>query len=198
VAKSKHRRRTDPKPSHEGPFLPPWASITIGVLAILLGLWLIAKPFESLQALRLYVSAGLIIAGIGEATSGRPKDMPWLSAVVGAVVILAGLAVLLIPGLTLTWTATIVGLGLFTAGLIRIVEGISTPEDRLVRVGGGVAMLIIGLLALASPDVTVKTVALLVGPATFVFGIGQILAAFPASAPASAGTTGQRPSPHGR
>lgn len=195
---SKHRsahKTTPAKPAE--PLVPQWLAITIGALAILLGLWLTAKPFESLQALRLYASAGLVMVGIGQATSGRPKEMPWLSIVVGAVVVLMGVAVLLVPGLTVRWTAVLVGVGLFTYGLIAIVEAFSAPNERFLHLAIGIGMVIIGLLSVASPDATVKTVALLVGPATIVFGVRQIfLALSKEQAPASGPSP--RLSPHGR
>jgi uncharacterized membrane protein HdeD (DUF308 family) len=81
------------------------------------------------------------------------------------LLILTGLAALVLPGLTVSAIAIVVGVGMAVGGLSRIVGGVRGRVDgRFAAIVGGLAALILGVLALTWPDVTVLVVAVLVGP----------------------------------
>src|SRR6266545_1783514 len=133
-----------------------WLSVAIGLAATAVGLSLTFKPFSSLHVLILLATASLIIAGAGELISGRPPTHLWLSRALGLVLIVTGIAVLILPDVTIGLLAIVVGVGLVISGL---------------------ALVALGVVAASWPDLTVLGVALLVGPAAVILGIGQIIRA---------------------
>src|SRR6266545_6348350 len=154
-----------------------WLSVAIGLAATAVGLSLTFKPFSSLHVLILLATASLIIAGAGELISGRPTTHLWLSRALGLVLIVTGIAVLILPDVTIGLLATVVGVALVIGGLTRVVAGVRGPSDRFVLIISGLALVALGVVAASWPDLTVLGVALLVGPAAVILGIGQIIRA---------------------
>jgi uncharacterized membrane protein HdeD (DUF308 family)/acetyl esterase/lipase len=154
---------------------PAWLSVAMGVATIAVGLSLTFKPFSSLGTLILLAAASLIIAGAGELISGRPPTNLWLSRSLGLFLIATGVAVLILPDVTIGLLATVVGVGLVIGGLARVFAGVRGPDDRFVLIISGLALVVLGGIALSWPDLTVLGVALLVGPAAVILGIGQII-----------------------
>lgn len=151
-----------------------WLAIAIGVAAIAVGLSLTFKPFSSLDALILLAAASVIVAGAGELISGCPAAPLWLSRAAGLILIVTGIAVLTLHDVTIGLLATVVGVGLVIGGLARIIAGVRSPDDRFVLIISGLACLVLGSVALSWRDLTILAVALLVGPAAIILGIGQI------------------------
>jgi uncharacterized membrane protein HdeD (DUF308 family)/alpha-beta hydrolase superfamily lysophospholipase len=154
--------------------LPWWVEFLLGLAAVAIGCAITTKPFASLGVLVVLVAAALILTGISEIASAesaliRRAGLAWL--VLGGVVALW-------PDLTIRGLAILVGTGLFVGGLLRIVSGIrGTVDERLIAFLSGVARSVFGSLALSWPDVTVLVLALLVGPAMILFGLGQVASA---------------------
>jgi uncharacterized membrane protein HdeD (DUF308 family) len=151
-------------------------SLVVGICAVVLGATLTLKPFSSLEAPVIYIAAALVVAGVGELVS--EAEAPWASRIAGVLLILTNLAALVLPGLTVSAVAIVVGVGMVVGGLSRIVGGVRGRVDgRFAAIVGGLAGLILGVLALTWPDVTVLVVAVLVGPLAVIFGIRQIIRA---------------------
>ena len=147
--------------------------LAIGLCTVVLGAALTLKPFTSLDALVIYIALALALAGIGELLSDG--DDRWPSRIAGALLIATALLALLLPGLTVSAVALVVGAGMVIGGLAKIAAGLrGRVESRFAPVVGGVAGVIVGVLALSWPDVTVLVVALLVGPLAVILGILQI------------------------
>lgn len=155
--------------------LPWWSSIVLGLACVLLGLALLAKPFASLSVLVLIVAANFIFTGVSELVDNRTSTRSRLMTAAGLGWIAAGLVALAWPALTIRGMAVIVGITMLIGGLARIFAGIRrTADDRWISLLSGLAHLAFGVLALTWPDVSVLVVALLVGPAISLFGVGQI------------------------
>jgi len=76
-------------------------------------------------------------------------------------------------------------------GLARLAGGLrGTRDERVASIVGGLASVVLGVLALAWPDVTILVVAVLVGPLAIILGVRQIVRALrhaPSGAPAPRG-----------
>lgn len=159
--------------------LPRWLTALIGVLAIGFGVVLAVRPFASLGAMILMLSLGLILSGLGQFggdARGGARGLP--HALAGAVWILAGLAILFVPGLTIRALALIVGISLIFGGLVRLGSiRRGSWDDRVSGALLGLSTIVLGVLALAWPDVTVFLLAAIFGVQLVIFGVDQILAA---------------------
>lgn len=154
--------------------VPWWGAAALGVAAIGVGVAITTKPFTSLGVLVGLVAAAFILVGVAELTSGHDRLAHW--AGLGWVAV--GVAIAAWPGLTVRSLALIAGVSLIAGALPRIVSGIrGGPDGRVVPLFSGVSRAIFGVLALSWPDVTVLVLALLVGPAMMLFGIGQVAGA---------------------
>ena len=101
----------------------------IGVLAILVGILCLARPFQTATALALLLGAFWIVAGVieffhgvaGDSTTGRG----W--AIAGGVLsVIAGIVVLAYPGASLIVLALLFGIWLIVLGAVTIAGGLST------------------------------------------------------------------------
>jgi uncharacterized membrane protein HdeD (DUF308 family)/alpha-beta hydrolase superfamily lysophospholipase len=154
--------------------IPRWAALALGILMVIAGVILVTRPFASLGVLILLVSLGSVLSGLGELTSGHPVDRR-LAVVVGVAWIGVGVGILLWPGLGLRGLAFVVAVALIVSGIVRLVGALRGTEDqRLAAVLLGVASLILGVVALAWPDITLLVVAVVFGVWLVVSGLSRI------------------------
>jgi uncharacterized membrane protein HdeD (DUF308 family)/alpha-beta hydrolase superfamily lysophospholipase len=153
----------------------PWQlALVLGVGAVLIGLAITFKPFNSLGVLVVLVAVALVVTGISEIASARTSLARWG----GVAWIAAGVVVVAWPGLSIRALAIFVGVSLLIGGVLRIASAArGDTDDRLVAGISGLAHAIFGALALSWPDITLLVVALLVGPAMILFGLGQAASA---------------------
>jgi uncharacterized membrane protein HdeD (DUF308 family) len=156
---------------------PARLSAAIGAAAIAVGLSLMFKPFSSLRTLILLGAAGLIVAGAGELIGAGHGARSWRSRALGLILIGTAVIILVLPGESIRLFAAVVGAGLVFGGVVRVVAGLRVPDDRFVLVVSGLACIVLGGIALSWRDLTVLAVALLIGPAAVILGIGQIIRA---------------------
>lgn len=161
-------------------------SIAVGLAAVAVGGWLMFKPLSSLHVLILLVAGSLMVAGVGEAIPRRSPAEPWSARLLGPILILTGITVVLLPERAIGLLTSVTGGGLLLGGALRVLGGRRNRADRFVSIVGGLTCTVLGSLALSWRDLTALVIALLVGPAAVVLGIGQILRAIsPDGSPAS-------------
>ena len=98
------------------------------------------KPFSSRDVLILLVAASLIAAGSGELVSARSRSNPWPARPFGMVLIVAGVAVLIWPDVTIGLLTRLVALGLMLGALIRVADSARGPQDRFVLIVSRLAL----------------------------------------------------------
>lgn len=135
----------------------------VGGVLVLLGAWLVLRPFAALTALVLTVAAALVVAGAGELVPRDAAAPAWRRAraagyLLAAVVLLAWPAAGVRVVAVTVAAALLVG-GVTDLGAARTVRG----RDRVDGVVGGATSVVLGLLALAWPDVTVLVVSVVFG-----------------------------------
>lgn len=208
-----------------GTRLPPAVTITVGVVCALLGAAVVLRPFASLALLVVAIVAGAVVLGVAELVGdddpaatgsaardpgagrtrraahavGRPR---WTRAARGGLFLALAVAVLVWPAPTIVVVAVLVGVGLVVAGVLDGVEGVrSSGVDRWARLALGAASVVLGVLALAWPDVTVLVVAVVFGVRLVVLGVRLVLAgvrrrrarATPGEGPVALDTPGAAP-----
>jgi uncharacterized membrane protein HdeD (DUF308 family)/alpha-beta hydrolase superfamily lysophospholipase len=152
-----------------------WVGLALGILCIVLGAILLTRPFSSLAVLILVVAIAAVVAGISDIAGREREASPRLTAVVGSGWILVGIAILVWPGLSLRGLALIVGIALIVSGGARIASAIrGTADQRGAAILLGAASVILGLAALAWPDITLLVVAVVFGIRLILVGLAGI------------------------
>ena len=98
-----------------------------------------------------------------------------LAAVLGLLGIMAGLVVMRRPGESLLAVLLILGIWLVVTGIVDLVRAFASARDRGLRLLAAVFDLVLGGLILALPDVSLKTLALLIGIAFIVRGVLSVV-----------------------
>jgi uncharacterized membrane protein HdeD (DUF308 family) len=109
------------------------------------------------------------------------KGNAWLLVVLGALAVVAGLAALVFPGVTLFSLILIFGWFAIVSGVVQIFHAFSAPTT----VGGkvlvgllGLVTVALGIWALVLPGATLGAFILLLAAFFFISGVLQIVAAF--------------------
>ena len=146
-----------------------------GVIGAIAGILAIAYPSITLLALALIAGINLLVLGVMSLVDAFSNDGDTttrvLAAVLGLLGIIAGLVVMRRPGETLLAVLIVVGIWLVVSGVVDFVRAIANAENRGLRVLGALFDIVLGGLILALPDVSLGTLAVLIGIAFVVRGV---------------------------
>lgn len=147
----------------------PWAlSLVVGAGCAALGVVLVVRPFLSLAVLVVLLAAGLVAHGIAELLR---RDAPWLRLGLALGWVAAGVLVLVVPGLTIGGLVLVVGIALVLSGAIGAVRALQgSGGDRWTALALAGASVLLGIVALAWPDVTVLVIAAVLGARLVLLG----------------------------
>jgi uncharacterized membrane protein HdeD (DUF308 family) len=142
--------------------------IVVGILSVGAGVLALVYPGITLLALALITGINLLILGtmgIVDAIASGEADgaARVLAAVLGLLGLIAGLVLIKRPGESLLALVVILGVWFVVSGVIELARLITIPGSRGIRALGGIAEVVLGILILALPDVSLKTVAILAG-----------------------------------
>lgn len=147
--------------------LPRWAEGIIGAALLILGLVLVLQPFASIGLLLTLLGIAPIAFGIAELLrrGESAARLRWLRQTAAVILIVLGIAVLLLPGLTLRWAVILLGIALLVQGVreLATLGGETTRVRRWAQLCSGIATILFGVLALVWRDVTVLVVGALFG-----------------------------------
>lgn len=154
--------------------VPWWAIVACGALSAVAGVLAIAFPKITLLALALISGTNLLALGglaIGEALGDDDEDGRTLRIVLGVVAVLAGIVVLRRPGDVVLVLVVALGAWLALSGIVELVRALLRgTRRRLLTAFGGAIDLAVGVVVLALPNVSLRTLATLVGCAFVVHG----------------------------
>jgi uncharacterized membrane protein HdeD (DUF308 family) len=141
--------------------------IGAGAVGIVAGILAVVYPDLTLLALALIAGINLFLLGVlglidafhdtGD-TTGRV-----LTAVLGLVGIIAGLVVMRRPGESLLAILLVIGIWLIVTGIVDVFRAFATPVGRGWRLLGALVDVVLGALILALPELSLGTLAVLVG-----------------------------------
>jgi uncharacterized membrane protein HdeD (DUF308 family) len=152
-----------------------WVPMGAGLISVIAGVLAIVWPDVTLLALALIaginlvvLSGFLIVDGIGADDRGDRT----LRIVVGVLGVIAGLIVMRRPGETLLVLILAVGIWLVLDGIMEMIRGILVAsEHRALRIAGGLFDLVLGICILALPELSLGTVAVLIGIGFVIRGV---------------------------
>jgi uncharacterized membrane protein HdeD (DUF308 family) len=156
--------------------------IVAGVIGAIAGVLAIVYPDLTLLALALIAGINLMILGVMglvEAFSGDGDSTTRvLAAVLGLLGIMAGLVVIRRPGESLLALLIVLGIWLVVSGIVDFVRAFANVEYRGLRLLMALVDVVLGGLILALPDVTLGTLAVLIGIAFIVRGVLSVVRGF--------------------
>ena len=152
----------------------------LGLLGVIAGIIVIIDPGSSLVTLAWIAGIFLVVDGVfalaGAVTSAESRGV---LAVVGILGVIAGLYLMRHPIAGVVAIALVLGIWLVAHGLVRITDALGRGAgDRTWTIIGGVVEVVAGVIIVASPGIGITTLALLVGLAFLLRGIGEISAAW--------------------
>jgi len=149
--------------------------IAAGVLGAIAGILALVYPEITLLALALIAGINLLLLGVLSLVDAFSDDGDTtsrvLAAVLGLLGIMAGLVVMRRPGESLLAVLIVLGIWLVVTGIVDLVRAIANAADRGLRLLAAVVDIVLGGLILALPDVSLKTLAVLIGIAFIVRGV---------------------------
>ncbi|MGH2974026.1 MAG: HdeD family acid-resistance protein [Solirubrobacterales bacterium] len=151
-----------------------WLLAGIGVLSVAVGIAIIAKPGDSLSTLAVIAGIFLLVDGLVElaasllhGTQGRG-----MVALLGVLTAIVGVLLIRHPIAGVTAIALLIGIWLIAVGVVRFIAAFEVDEHRGWNIGVGVVELIAGIVIVSDPNIGFTTLALLVGIAFIVNGLG--------------------------
>jgi len=162
-----------------------WKSaLASGVLAVILGIILLAWPAQTVFVAAIFFGAYLLVAGIAQVIFAFSLDV---SAGGRVLLFLSGAAALILAVLcfrslqdSILLLAIWIGIGFIFRGVATTVSAISDPTlpGRGWGLFIGVISLIAGVIVLASPFDSLATLTLVVGIWLIVLGVFEVVSAF--------------------
>jgi uncharacterized membrane protein HdeD (DUF308 family) len=141
-----------------------WLSPILGVLSVIAGIVVLAKPGDSLATLAVVSGIFLLVDGVFElATSFDPDTQSrGTSAVLGVLGLIAGVLLIRHPVPGVTMVALLLGTWLVALGAVRLAWTV-VYERRPRGAVLGLVQLVAGIVIVATPGIGFATLALLVG-----------------------------------
>jgi uncharacterized membrane protein HdeD (DUF308 family) len=158
--------------------------VVFGLLTVVYGLLVMSLRPAALASVAVLAGIALIVGGVVQLglASEVEKGWRWLAYVGGVIGIVAGLAALFWPALTLFVLALVTAWSLVINGVVRIVDSVATRARELWWLGllAGVLELGLGLWAIGSPGRELLLLVNLIGIYLIITGIDAIVAALTA------------------
>jgi uncharacterized membrane protein HdeD (DUF308 family) len=150
-----------------------WLLMLLGLLGIAAGVIVLTKPGNSLATLAVVAGIFVLVDGILDlaASFGRSTENRGLVAVTGVLDIVIGVLLIRHPIGGVLAIALLVGIWLIAVGLVRLV-GAFEREQRVWNILVALLELAAGIVIVSSPPIGFATLALLVGIAFIVNGVG--------------------------
>jgi uncharacterized membrane protein HdeD (DUF308 family) len=153
-----------------------WLLLIVGVLSVVAGVIILFKPSESLATLAVIAGIFLLLDGILELADSLMRSTPnrGLVALIGVLSAIAGVLLIRHPIGGVAAVALLIGIWLIAVGVIRFATAFEEYENRAWHALAGIIEMIAGVVIVANPNIGFGALALLVGLAFIVNGIGML------------------------
>ncbi len=150
-----------------------WLTLAIGVLSIIAGVIVLIKPSNSLATIAVVVGIFILIEGIAAIVSalGHEVENRGLTAILGVLSLIVGIFLIRHPIHGVTVVAMLVGIWLIVMGSVRLVLAFETIGSRGWRIFVAAVEIVAGIVIVASPNIGLATLAILVGLALIANGV---------------------------
>jgi uncharacterized membrane protein HdeD (DUF308 family) len=152
-----------------------WLLLVIGVLSIAAGVIILIKPGDSLATLAVIAGIFLLVDGILELAASLIAGTPGRGslALLGVLTAIVGVLLIRHPIQGVVAIALLIGIWLIAVGVIRIIAAFDLYENRGWNIFAGAVELLAGIVIVSDPNIGFATLALFVGIAFILNGIGM-------------------------
>jgi uncharacterized membrane protein HdeD (DUF308 family) len=153
-----------------------WLVAALGLLSLAAGVIVILKPSNSLKTLAVIVGIFVLLDGIAELilVFDRRTANRGLVAVLALLDLVVGILLIRHPITGVKAIALLLAIWLIAAGVVRLMMAFDTHGDRLGRFVVAAIEIVFGIVIVANPNIGFATLAVLVGLAFIVNGLGMI------------------------
>lgn len=154
-----------------------WILPLVGVLSIVAGVIVLAKPSDSLTTIAVIAGIFVLLDGALElaASLSRHTENRGIVAVLGVLSVVVGVLLIRHPVGGVTAVAILLGIWLIAVGVVRFIAAFESDSHRLWRAALGVLEAIAGIVIVAAPHIGLATLAILVGIAFIANGAGLVV-----------------------
>lgn len=154
-----------------------WVPASIGLLSLIAGVIVLAKPSDSLATLAVVAGIFVLLDGLAElfASIAGDTDSRGLMALLGVLNLIVGVVLIRHPVGGVTFVVVVIGLWLIAIGAVRFVLSFEAESHRFWRLVVAAVEVIAGIVLISSPHIGFATLALLVGFAFIVNGVSMVL-----------------------
>ena len=160
-----------------------WLVLILGIISIGLGIWALANPGAGFSAVSLIVAIDFIVVGVFSVAyviANRDIIPAWGWDLVAAIIILLlGIAVAAIPGLSESIAIWLFTFGFIFKGIFSIFKAFTFKSEGVKGWGWvlalGIITLILGIMLIVNPIVSALSIDLLAAFGMFSFGISMIV-----------------------
>ena len=146
-----------------------------GVLSLVAGVVLVTKPSNSLATLAVVAGIFLLVDGVVELIrSVRADEDRALSAIIGVLGIVVGIALVRHPFRGVAAVGLLIGIWLVAAGIVRLVRGVGASGHPVLQVIIALLELFVGVAMVSDPSISYATLAVLAG-AWFIVNGGALI-----------------------
>lgn len=157
-----------------------WLMALFGLISLAVGIFFVASPHETLSTFTIIAGIVLLLDGalaILAAIFGKGEGRGLL-ATLGVLAVIAGVILIKHPFSALVVFVMIVGIWLVAAGIVRLIVAFGDSEGRGVNFALAAIDLLAGLAILVWPDLSLSTLAVIIGIVLIIRGIADIWAGF--------------------
>lgn len=149
-----------------------WVTLTLGVLSIIAGIIVLAKPSNSLATIAVITGIFVLVDGIVAllASISKSTENRGLTALSGVLDLVIGVLLIRHPIGGVTAVALFVGIWLMAMGAVRFVLAFGAASHRVWHVVIAMVEIIAGIAIVSSPGIGLATLALLIGVSLIVNG----------------------------
>lgn len=160
------------------PRLAWWLFLLVGVVSVVAGGILVAKPSHSLATLAVVFGIFLLIDGIIELvlSFGRDEGNRALAAIMALLAIVIGVLLIRHPTHAVSAIGLLIGIWLIAAGTLRLLR--AGMFGGLLSAAIAVLEIIVGIVVVSDPHIGYATLAILLGIWLIVNGLAWIALGF--------------------
>ena len=154
-----------------------WLVSLLGVLAVIAGIVVVAKPSNSLATLAVVSGIFILVDGvvaIVDALTGSTEDRG-LIAILGVVSVVIGILLVRHPIGGVKAVALLLGIWMIAAAVVRVVAAFAVHAHRLRRLVAAGILAIAGIAIVSEPHIGYATLAVIVGIGFISYGATMIV-----------------------
>ena len=154
-----------------------WLAVAVGLLSLIAGGLVVARPDHSLRALAVIIGIFVLIDGAVEvylSLASRVENRA-TTALLAILNVIVGVLLIRHPLAGVQATALFIGIWLIAVGVLHGLAALDTTEQRLARLVVATVEIIAGVVVVASPNIGYAALASLVGLSFVANGIAMIV-----------------------